>query len=57
MIRKNFFRIAVTGMLSVAASLLCRTESQACTGISFTASDGSIAAAVQSRRLITGRTY
>ena len=45
MIRKNFFRIAVTGMLSVAASLLCRTESQACTGISFTASDGSIAAA------------
>ena len=45
MIRKNFFRIAVTGMLSVAASLLCLNESQACTGISFTAADGSIAAA------------
>lgn len=45
MLRNNHLRFAVTGILSVAALLLCNTGSRACTGISFTAKDGSIVAA------------
>ena len=45
MLRKYYLHLAVTGILSVAALLSSDIDLNACTGISFTAADGSIVAA------------